>query len=235
VDWPPVLAATIAAAAALTGYWLTYASKRSESKTETYAKALAAVEAYKQLPYRICRRGESTPEVRGNLGKVIGDVQQDLAFYRRFLLLDSEAVGLAYGFLVDKVYNSGRVFRAKAWCMPPASEDKGMDISAAFDYDDASEQRTCLLAMQRELRRRFRLGLRTAPPRLNGASSGHVGRSRVFRSHVSSPASRSGARPICGSSAPASQFDSASVPAAQARRIWMKSRSRMRATITADP
>ena len=155
MNWPPVLAAAFAAAAALAGYWLTYVSKRSENKAETYAKALAAVEAYKQLPYRICRRGESTPEVRGSLGKAIGDVQQDLAFYRRFLRLDSVAVGLAYDALVDKVYASGRDFRAKAWGMPPAPTDKDMDISAAFDYDDSFEQRACLLAMRKELRKRF--------------------------------------------------------------------------------
>lgn len=151
-----MLAAIVAAAAALVGYWLTYVSKRSDSKAETYARALAAVEAYKQLPYRICRRAESTPQVRGNLGSVIGDVQQDLAFYRRFLRLDSEAVGLAYDALVDKVYESGGDFRAEAWRTPPAPEDKDMNISGAFDYKDDFEQRTCLLAMRRELRKRFR-------------------------------------------------------------------------------
>lgn len=153
--WPPVLAAAVAAVAALAGYWLTYVSKRSESKAETYAKALAAVEAYKQLPYRICRRGESTAEVRGNLGKAIGDVQQDLAFYRRFLRLDSEAVGLAYDALVDKVYANGHEFRTTAWCMSPAAEDKDMDILTPFNYKDAFEQRACLLAMRNELRKRL--------------------------------------------------------------------------------
>jgi hypothetical protein len=155
LNWPPVLAAAVAAAAALIGYWLTYVSKRSESKAETYAKALAAVEAYKQLPYRICRRGASTPEVRGSLGQTIGDVQQDLAFYRRFLSLDSEAVELAYDALIDKVYARGRDFRAEAWRMPPAPADKDMDFSAAFDYDDSVERRACLLAMRKELRKRF--------------------------------------------------------------------------------
>jgi hypothetical protein len=155
LNWPPVMAAAVAAAAALTGYWLTYVSKRSESKAESYAKALAAVEAYKQLPYRICRRGESTPEVRGNLGKAIGDVQQDIAFYRRFLQLDSEAVGLAYDALVDKVFANGSGFRAEAWRMPPALEDKDMDISTVFDWNDTFEQRACLLAMRKELKRRL--------------------------------------------------------------------------------
>jgi hypothetical protein len=150
-----LLAAVVAAAAALVGYWLTYVSKRSDSKAETYAKALAAVEAYKQLPYRICRRAESTPDVRGSMGKVIGDVQQDLAFYRLFLRLDSETVGLAFDALVDKVYASGGEFRAKAWRTPPAPEDKDMNISAAFDYNDAFEQRACLLAMQKQLRKRL--------------------------------------------------------------------------------
>jgi hypothetical protein len=41
--------------------------------------------------------------------------------------------------------------------------------------------------------------------------------------------------PISGSRAPVSQFGAASSFAAQARRTWMNSRSRMRAIITADP
>jgi hypothetical protein len=150
-----VLAAIVAAAAALFGYWLTYMSKRSEGKKEIYAKALAAVEAYKQLPYRICRRGESTPETRRNLGKIIGDVQQELSFYRRFLRLDSEAVGIAYDALVDKAFAHGRQFRATAWSMPPAPEDMDMDISTVFNYNDSFEQRACLVAMRKELQRRF--------------------------------------------------------------------------------
>ena len=47
--WPPVLAAAVAAAAALVGYWLTYVSKRPASKTEIYAKAVETVEAYKPI------------------------------------------------------------------------------------------------------------------------------------------------------------------------------------------
>ena len=153
--WATFLAAVVAAAAALAGYWLTYVSKRSESKAETYAKALAAVEAYKQLPYRICRRGGSGADVRGNLGQAISDVQEELAFYRRFLILDSEAVGLAYDALIEKVFASGRDFRAEAWRMGPPAADEDMDISAKFDYNDDFEQRACLLAMRKELRRRL--------------------------------------------------------------------------------
>jgi len=47
--WPPVLAAAVAAVAALVGYWLTYVSKQTASKTEIYAKAVETVEAYKPI------------------------------------------------------------------------------------------------------------------------------------------------------------------------------------------
>jgi hypothetical protein len=154
--WPPVLAAAVAAAAALVGYWLTYVSKQRASKTEIYAKALATVEAYKQLPYRIRRRAESSSAVRRELGKAISDVQQDIAFYRRFLRLDSVAVGIAFDDLVDKVYEHGSEFRAQAWKVPPAAADEEMDFETAFDYEDDDEQRQCLLAMRKELRTRLR-------------------------------------------------------------------------------
>jgi hypothetical protein len=37
--------------------------------------------------------------------------------------------------------------------MPPPQEDKDIDISTAFDWNDAFEQRACLLAMQKELKK----------------------------------------------------------------------------------
>jgi hypothetical protein len=151
-DWAPLIAAALAAAAALTGYWMTYRAKRIEAKAESYAKALAAVEAYKQLPYRIRRRTSADSSTRAELGRLISDVQQEIAFYRRWLLLDSEKVGLAYDALVRRVYKVGSDLRREAWAENPAESDGAMTFKGTFEYRDQLEQRACLIAMQRELR-----------------------------------------------------------------------------------
>jgi hypothetical protein len=153
-DWAPLIAAALAAMAALIGYWMTYRAKRTETKAESYAKALAAVEAYKQLPYRIRRRTSADANTRAELERLISDVEQEIAFYRRWLLLDSERVGLAYDALVRRVYKVGSDFRREAWMQDPAKTDDAMAFKGAFEYRDQLEQRACLIAMQRELRTR---------------------------------------------------------------------------------
>jgi hypothetical protein len=152
-SWIPLLAAIIAAVAALVGYWFTSRAKRLDAKAEAYAKALAVIEAYKTLPYRIRRRSggkDSTAE----LSRLISDVQQDIAFYRRWLALESMEVGLAFEALADKVMSVGGGWRQQAWNEPPPTSDEKIDFVGGYEYMDHTEQRACLAAMRKDLGRR---------------------------------------------------------------------------------
>jgi hypothetical protein len=151
--WAPVIAAITAAIAALIGYWLTYRSKQLDSKAEAYAKALTSIEAYKALPYRIRRRSGSEEDT-AVLRRLISDVQQEVAFYRRWLALESVAVGLAFEALANKVMRAGADWREQAWRSPPAVSDNEIDFVGGYEYDDQLEQQACLIAMRRGLRRR---------------------------------------------------------------------------------
>jgi hypothetical protein len=91
--WVPVLAAITAAAAALLGYRLTNRSKQLEAKAKAYADALTAIEAYKSLPYRIRRRAKDGND-QAELQHLVGDTEQEVAFYRRWLALESPAVSV---------------------------------------------------------------------------------------------------------------------------------------------
>lgn len=155
-DWAPILAAIVAAAAALIGYWRTNRAKRLDFRAEAYAKALAAIEAYKTLPYRIRRRGRSetgTAELR----RLISDIQQDIAFYRRWLALESIEVGLAFEALANKVMDVGADWRKDAWKHAPATSDDEIDIADGYEYKDQFEQQACLAAMRRDLGRRRKI------------------------------------------------------------------------------
>lgn len=156
-DWAPFLAAIVAAAAALAGYWVTSRAKRLDARAEAYAKALAAIEAYKTLPYRI-RRRTGTDADSAELRSLISDIQQEIAFYRRWLALESMEVGLAFEALADKVMEVGADWRQEAWKKSPAASDDQIDFAGGYEYKDQVEQQVCLAAMRRDLGRRRKIG-----------------------------------------------------------------------------
>ena len=151
MSWAPVLGAGIAAFAALIGYLSTYRTKRMDQKAEVYAKAVAAVSAYKHLPYRIRRRAAESTEIRNELGKLSSDVHQELTYYRSLLALDSELVATAYEKLVKAVYEKGKEHRDEAWKSPPATSDSHMTQIGTYDGGGREELQKCLNAMRQEL------------------------------------------------------------------------------------
>ena len=149
----PVIAASIAALAALIGYWATYRTRRIDSKAETYAKALAAVTAYKHLPYRIRRRAKDDNETRDKLGQLSSDVHQEITYYRHLLNLDSELVANTYEELIRKVYRKGKEHRDNAWGHTPISSDSEMCDVGTYDFGEAKQMWDCINAMRQELGR----------------------------------------------------------------------------------
>jgi len=152
VTWAPVITAIGAAAVALLGYLLTSRSKQLEAKAKAYADALSAIEAYKSLPYRIRRRAKDEKD-QADLQQLVGDTEQEVAFYRRWLALESARVGLAYEALANKVMKNGANDRRSAWSQEPDPET----FTYGFDYYDEFEQGVCLAAMRHDLGRRRRM------------------------------------------------------------------------------
>jgi hypothetical protein len=161
--WVPLIAAIVAAFVALLGYWLTNRAKQLDAKAKAYADALSAIEAYKSLPYRISRRitdpkdrTTTDPEDEAHLQHLVGDVQRDIAFYRRRLALESATVGLAFEALANKVMSQGGENRRKAWSemADPAT------FSSGYEYRDELEQDVCLAAMRKDLGYRRQRGIR---------------------------------------------------------------------------
>jgi hypothetical protein len=153
MEWIPVIVAVIAAVTALTGYLVNGRLNRINEKTRAYAEALAAVEHYKLLPHTIYRLHDSTVETRAQLAKMIVETQESLAFHRRWLDLDSPAVGAAYNKLVDKIRETNSTYRQEAFDAPPPSSDGEMEsYKGKFYTHSEAERAECMLAMRRELR-----------------------------------------------------------------------------------
>jgi hypothetical protein len=173
VTWAPLIAAIAAAFVALLGYWLTNRAKRLDAKAKAYADALSAIEAYKSLPYRISRRITTTdpkdrtandpkdrttndPKDEAYLQHLVGDVQRDIAFYRRWLALESATVGLAFEALANRVMSQGAENRRKAW----SEMADPTTFSYGYEYGDKLEQDVCLAAMRKDLGYRRQRGIR---------------------------------------------------------------------------
>lgn len=153
-DWIPLIVAVVAAATALTGYLVNSALSRRLERARYYADALTAVEKYRQLPYTFKRRHDSTNETRAELATMLGDVQVTLAFYRRWLALDSPEVGEAYNRLVNKLREKNSEFRKNALASPIAKSDADIEIDRndPYKHDSRSELDACVALMRQELR-----------------------------------------------------------------------------------
>jgi hypothetical protein len=151
-DWVPLIVAVIAAGTALTGYLVNSALSRRLERARHYADALTAVEKYKQVPFTYKRRHNGTEETRAELANMLGDIQVTLAFYRRWLELDSPAVGVAYNRLVDKVRLKNREFREDALSSPPVKNDIDIEIGTPYKSDSRAELDECIVFMRQELR-----------------------------------------------------------------------------------
>jgi hypothetical protein len=147
-----IIAALVAASVATFGYVITVWAKLLEDRRNTYAQALAAVHAYQELPYRIRRRPDSSPATRGELGKVISEVQKDLDFYISLLKLDSHQLGDAYEALVQASREKGKEHRDEAWKQPPARRDTAMGFPEIYEYEDEAEAELCIERMRQHLR-----------------------------------------------------------------------------------
>jgi hypothetical protein len=78
----------------------------------------------------------------------------EVAFYRRWLALESTNVGLAFEALANKVMLVGADRHQDTRKQPPASSDEQIDFVGGYKYDDQLEQQACLAAMRKDLRRR---------------------------------------------------------------------------------
>ena len=92
----PVISAVITGLVALVVLVVNQYQTRQDARRKDFAEALAAVERYAELPYRVLRRQGSTPEVRGRIAEFIHEVQHDLMFHRNWMRIQSPRVADVY-------------------------------------------------------------------------------------------------------------------------------------------
>jgi hypothetical protein len=132
-------------------YGLNQRAASRERRAEAFAKALAAVEDYAEMPYRVRRRRDN-PEARYALTEEVSKIQSQLAFHQALLQIESPDVGSAYNTLVRAAKIQAGTQMKEAWQQPALTTDAAMNLGVRYPRDEIDAARaTCITAMRRAL------------------------------------------------------------------------------------
>lgn len=148
-----VLAAVIGMAGTAVTAVLTHSlgerSARRERRAEVFAKALAAVEDYAEMPYRI-RRRRGSDQARHELTDRISQVQSLIAFHQAWLHIEAPVVAVAYDALVQAARKQAGAQMNDAWNEPLLSVDRQMNLGSAYQRDTIDTARNSCVQVMRE-------------------------------------------------------------------------------------
>lgn len=114
---------------------------RKDRLCKDFAEALAAVERYAELPYRILRRQDSTPEVRGRIAEQVHEVQQDILFHKSWVRIQSSEVADAYDALLVAMREEAGAAMTQAWNTAPITRDEDMPLGTGFSFPQLSAEK----------------------------------------------------------------------------------------------
>jgi hypothetical protein len=117
----------------LGGIVLASLSRRQEARAhrqEFYAEAVKAVVEWMEYPYRIRRRtSDDSGELR-RLTEIGHGIQERLAYYRTWTLIDNAETGAVYGSVIEGIRQRLGSACRDAWTMDPISSPEGMNLQS---------------------------------------------------------------------------------------------------------
>ena len=137
----PIIAAILTGLVALVVLVVTQYQARQDARRKDFAEALAAVERYAELPYRIRRRQGSTPEVRGRMAEFIHGVQQDLLFHKSWMRIQAPRVADVYNHLLQATREEAGSAMTEAWNTAPIARDEDMPLRVGLSFPRMEEAR----------------------------------------------------------------------------------------------
>jgi len=122
----PVITVVGAVTGVVVTYGLNQRAGRRERQARAFAEALAVIEDYANMPYRIRRR---QLEARHEISVELDKIQSRLAFQRAWLQIEAPEVAVAYDFLIRAARSEAGEQMKKAWTQPPPpSLDEEMSL-----------------------------------------------------------------------------------------------------------
>jgi hypothetical protein len=134
-----------AVVAAAVTYGLNQRAGRREQQAKAFAEALAIIEKYANMPYRIRRR---PPEARHEISAELDKIQSQIAFQHAWLQIEAPEVAAAYDRLVRAARSEAGEQMKKAWTQPPPTLDEEMSLEGAYPRAEIdAARRNCITAM----------------------------------------------------------------------------------------
>ena len=99
-----------------------------ERKRTLCAEAIADALKWLELPYRIRRRPDNTPQTLTALGDRINDLRERLQFHEKWLRIEIPRSVASYQRLVEEVMAAARQEIEDAWTASPAESSSDMNI-----------------------------------------------------------------------------------------------------------
>ncbi|MFI0411830.1 hypothetical protein [Actinomadura sp. 3N508] len=131
-------------------YALSQRASRRERQVKSFADALAAVEDYAELPYRV-RRRLTSDEARHTLTEEISRVQARIAFHQGWLQIEAPHVAVRYDQLVRAAKRQAGGQMKEAWELSPVQADAAMSLGVAYPRTEIDRARRKCLAAMREM------------------------------------------------------------------------------------
>lgn len=126
---------------------------RLDDKAKSFAEALATIEEYAEMPYRIRRRPD-TKDARHEISAEFGKVKSRIQFHLAWLQIQAPDVHEAYKLLDEAARDQAGRQASAAWLQPPLTTDEQMNLGVAYPRDEIDRARNrCLAAMLRSLDR----------------------------------------------------------------------------------
>ena len=129
---PSVIAALVVGGSAVISAVLAYllGQRRTsvERKRTLCAEAIADALKWLELPYRIRRRPDNTPQTLTALGDRINDLRERLQFHEKWLRIEIPQSVTSYQRLVKEVMAAARQEIEDAWTASPAESSSDMNI-----------------------------------------------------------------------------------------------------------
>ena len=129
---PSVIAALVVGASAVASAVLAYlmGQRRTsvERKRTLCAEAIADALQWLELPYRIRRRPDNTPQTLTALGDRINDLRERLQFHEKWLRIEIPQSVTSYQRLVEEVIVAAGQEIENAWNASPAQSANDMNV-----------------------------------------------------------------------------------------------------------
>lgn len=108
-------------------------------RRDLYSRAVRAVIAWVEYPYKIRRRTSNDPEVLAELAATGHRLQQDLAYFQTWLATDKSSLGILYGDVVRNVKMRCSAALDEAWSADPVDEPTDMVLNGWGPQDCSAE------------------------------------------------------------------------------------------------